>query len=192
MLYKRKGIARDFLHFHHSLILLSRRVEELGTGAAYCQLLDILFPGENLQMTSDHIWAFCAIKIFDTYLLVFAILFILVTGQVPISRVKFDPKQESDCLDNFKMICSTFNKLNVDKVMPRCKIILVARNLFLRVWMLIVWSASNSKTTSSSCTGSRSSLTKNPREGGQGWKKSCHKRKLKYFWCAAQHKSKSC
>jgi len=57
-----------------------RRVEELGTGAAYCQLLDILFP-----------------------------------GQVPISRVKFDPKQESDCLDNFKIICSTFTKLSIDK-----------------------------------------------------------------------------
>jgi len=57
-----------------------RRVEELGTGAAYCQLLHLLFP-----------------------------------GQVPISRVKFDPKQESDCLDNFKIICSTFTKLKIEK-----------------------------------------------------------------------------
>ena len=37
-------------------------------------------------------------------------------GQVPLSRVHFDPKQESDCLENFKIICSTFRKLDIDKV----------------------------------------------------------------------------
>jgi len=76
---QKKWNSQGFL-FHFSVVLFSRRVEELGTGAAYCQLLDILFP-----------------------------------GQIPISRVKFDPKQESDCLDNFKIICSTFTKLDIDK-----------------------------------------------------------------------------
>ena len=49
----------------------------------------------------------------------FLTLFKLDSGQVAISRVKFDPKQESDCLDNFKIICSIFTKLNIDKVIMR-------------------------------------------------------------------------
>ena len=46
---------------------------------------------------------------------IICILFVYA-GQVPLSRVHFDPKQESDCLENFKIICSTFRKLDIDKV----------------------------------------------------------------------------
>ena len=33
----------------------------------------------------------------------------------------FDPKQESDCLDNFKIICSTFRKLDIGKVIENIR-----------------------------------------------------------------------
>ena len=42
-------------------------------------------------------------------------------GQVPLSRVHFDPKQESDCLDNFKIVCSTFRKLDIDRVIENIR-----------------------------------------------------------------------
>ena len=35
------------MELNHSMTLVPRRVEELGTGAAYCQLLHLLFPGDT-------------------------------------------------------------------------------------------------------------------------------------------------
>ena len=51
---------------------------------------------------------------------IICILFVYA-GQVPLSRVHFDPKQESDCLENFKIICSTFRKLDIDKVIENIR-----------------------------------------------------------------------
>merc|ERR1712080_530795 len=56
------------------------KIEEMGTGAAYCQLMDILFP-----------------------------------GTVPLKRVKYSSKQETDAINNFKILQATFKKLNVDQ-----------------------------------------------------------------------------
>jgi len=55
-------------------------VEEMGTGAAYCQLMDHLFP-----------------------------------GTVPMKRVTFDPKQEFERIDNFKILQASFRKLSIEK-----------------------------------------------------------------------------
>jgi len=52
----------------------------MGTGAAYCQLMDILFP-----------------------------------GTIPLKRVKYSSKQETDAINNFKILQSSFKKLNVDQ-----------------------------------------------------------------------------
>jgi len=56
------------------------KIEEMGTGAAYCQLMDILFP-----------------------------------GTIPLKRVKYSSKQETDAINNFKILQSAFKKLNVDQ-----------------------------------------------------------------------------
>lgn len=56
------------------------KIEEMGTGAAYCQLMDILFP-----------------------------------GTIPLKRVKYSSKQETDAINNFKILQSSFKKLNVDQ-----------------------------------------------------------------------------
>jgi len=56
------------------------KIEEMGTGAAYCQLMDILFP-----------------------------------GTIPLKRVKYNSKQETDAINNFKILQGSFKKLNVDQ-----------------------------------------------------------------------------
>jgi len=56
------------------------KIEEMGTGAAYCQLMDILFP-----------------------------------GTIPLKRVKYNSKQETDAINNFKILQGAFKKLNVDQ-----------------------------------------------------------------------------
>jgi len=56
------------------------KIEEMGTGAAYCQLMDILFP-----------------------------------GTIPLKRVKYSSKQETDAINNFKILQASFKKLNVDQ-----------------------------------------------------------------------------
>jgi len=56
------------------------KIEEMGTGAAYCQLMDILFP-----------------------------------GTIPLKRVKYASKQETDAINNFKILQASFKKLNVDQ-----------------------------------------------------------------------------
>ena len=86
-------------------------------------------------------------------------------GQVPLSRVHFDPKQESDCLENFKIICSTFRKLDIDKVIDNIigGLRRIIQWLLSRVLMSTGWWSWSSKTTCFSSTGSRSSLTRRPR-----------------------------
>ena len=85
-------------------------------------------------------------------------------GQVPLSRVHFDPKQESDCLENFKIICSTFRKLDIDKVIDNIGgLRRIIQWLLSRVLMSTAWWSWSSKTTCFSSTGSRSSLTRRPR-----------------------------
>ena len=90
-------------------------------------------------------------------------------GQVPLSRVHFDPKQESDCLENFKIICSTFRKLDVDKVIDN--MLAIYAGLLSRVWMSTGWWSWSSKTTCFSSIGSRSSLTRRPRSK-EGYRES--------------------
>ena len=40
----------------------------------------------------------------------------LSTGTIPLKRVKYSSKQETDAINNFKILQSAFKKLNVDQV----------------------------------------------------------------------------
>jgi len=64
------------------------KIEEMGTGAAYCQLMDILFP-----------------------------------GTIPLKRVKYTSKQETDAINNFKILQASFKKLNVDQIVEVDKLV---------------------------------------------------------------------
>lgn len=64
------------------------KIEELCSGAAYCQFMDLLFP--------------------DT---------------IPVKRVKFQTKLEHEFISNFKILQSSFKKVNVDKIIPIEKLV---------------------------------------------------------------------
>ena len=57
--------------FYRIIVLslsLSRRVEEMGTGAAYCQLLHILFPGARMfDLFNAYFWPLSLIFQLDTF-----------------------------------------------------------------------------------------------------------------------------
>ncbi|CAI9727873.1 microtubule-associated protein RP/EB family member 3 [Octopus vulgaris] len=66
-----------------SLDLNYTKIEELCTGAAYAQFMDILFP-----------------------------------GSIPLKKIKFSTRLEHEYIQNFKLLQSSFCKLNVEQVVP--------------------------------------------------------------------------
>ena len=77
------------------------KIEELGSGAAYCQLMDMLFPGEKIEEN--------ALKPF--------IKTLQFAGVIQLKRVKFNSKQEHENINNFKLLQAAFKKMNVDQVL---------------------------------------------------------------------------
>ena len=74
------------------------KIEELGTGAAYCQFMDMLFPG----------------RVYYHHALFIVIIFLL--GSVPLKRVKYNSNLEYEHITNFKILQAAFKKMNVDQV----------------------------------------------------------------------------
>ena len=75
------------------------KIEELCTGAAYCQFMDMLFPGsiQIKKVTVIHLFfSFNVISI----------------------QVKFNTKQEHEYINNFKVLQASFKKMSVDKIVP--------------------------------------------------------------------------
>ncbi|EDW85011.2 uncharacterized protein Dwil_GK12829 [Drosophila willistoni] len=64
------------------------KIDDLCTGAAYCQFMDMLFPN-------------C----------------------IPVKRIKYQPNQEHEYIQNFKLLQASFKKLCVDKVIPIDKLV---------------------------------------------------------------------
>lgn len=71
-----------------SLAMNFTKIEQLCSGAVYCQFMDMLFP-----------------------------------GTIPIKKVKFTSKLETDSISNFKHLQNCFNKNGVDKVVPIEKLV---------------------------------------------------------------------
>ena len=76
------------------------KIEELGTGAAYCQFMDMMFPGSTFFLAT----------------LLNMFLFCLISGSVPLKRIKYNSKLEHEYITNFKILQASFKKLNVDQV----------------------------------------------------------------------------
>lgn len=83
------------------------KIEEMCTGAAYCQFMDMLFPGKSklrncevssIAFANAHKW--CLIS----------------SGTVPLKKVKFRTNLEHEYIHNFKLLQAAFKKMNVDKV----------------------------------------------------------------------------
>ena len=75
------------------------KIEELCTGAAYCQFMDMLFPG-SIQIKKV------------------IVIHIFLTFNVISSQVKFNTKQEHEYINNFKVLQASFKKMSVDKIVP--------------------------------------------------------------------------
>ncbi|XP_014780126.1 microtubule-associated protein RP/EB family member 1 isoform X2 [Octopus bimaculoides] len=71
-----------------SLDLNYTKIEELCSGAAYAQFMDILFP-----------------------------------GSIPLKKIKFSTRLEHEYIQNFKLLQSSFCKLNVEQVVPVEKLV---------------------------------------------------------------------
>ena len=54
-LWQTANLVSTIIDHHHIVKLSIRRVEEMGSGAAYCQLMDLLYPGEdNVTIIMSH------------------------------------------------------------------------------------------------------------------------------------------
>jgi len=83
------------------------KIEQAGSGAVYCQIMDSIF------------------------------------GDVGMSKVKFDTKQEYEYVSNFKVLQHTFDKHKIDKIIPvdrlmKCKF---QDNLEFMQWVKRFWDA---------------------------------------------------
>ena len=93
------------------------KVEELGSGAAYCQLMDMLFPGEKGEDRGGKCLG----------LITFNVQF---AGVIQLKRVKFNSKQEHENINNFKLLQAAFKKMNVDQVNAVCLLNLLVNQAF--------------------------------------------------------------
>ena len=102
------------------------KIEEMCSGSAYCQFMDMLFPGENDFI----IFVICTVVILlsiSTYGLVevaFQFILYIYIGSIPLKKVKFKTQLEHEYIQNFKVLQASFKKMNVDKVCmtPFCSI----------------------------------------------------------------------
>ena len=72
------------------------KIEEMCSGAAYCQFMDMLFPGKIIFIITN--------IISDTL------------GSISLKKVKFGTNLEHEFIQNFKILQNSFKKMNVDKV----------------------------------------------------------------------------
>ena len=71
------------------------RIEQLCSGAAYCQLMDILFPGEIYKSP---------------------IIYLQSSGCIHLKKVKFESNLEHEYIQNFQLVKIAFSALGVHKV----------------------------------------------------------------------------
>ena len=136
-----KHIVLIHIETHSSSIQTKfAKIEELCTGAAYCQFMDMLFPGsiQIKKVIVIHIFSFNVLS----------------------SQVKFNTKQEHEYINNFKVLQASFKKMSVDKIVPVDRLVkgkFQDNFEFLQVFFeTLVSSLIN---ISINCSGSRSSST---------------------------------
>ena len=76
----------------------------------------ILYPRQQYPNNAHHIRHLILLMIHYTFDACGTKLSRLFTGTMPLKRVKYSSKQETDAINNFKILQSAFKKLNVDQV----------------------------------------------------------------------------
>ena len=91
------------------------KIEEMCTGSAYCQFMDMLFPGKYLIL--KHLFSnFNIYSLWCTILIHIVSLFGYILGSIQLKKVKFKTNLEHEYIQNFKILQAAFKKVNVDKV----------------------------------------------------------------------------
>ncbi len=91
------------------------KVEEMCSGAAYCQFMDMLFPGKRES----------GVKLFNQesrlteFQLYYYCYYYLLLGSIQIKKVKFRTNLEHEYIHNFKLLQAGFKRMKVDKVGSR-------------------------------------------------------------------------
>lgn len=83
----------DLLQINYS------KIEQCGTGGAYCQILDSIYGASSLSSTVDSV-------------------LMRGIGDVPMQKVKMNAKHEYEFLANYKVMQLFFKQKKIDKVRP--------------------------------------------------------------------------
>ena len=81
-------------------------VSYLYLGAAYCQFMHMLFPGESYSFSG----------IYDCNYKYNLIILSSSSGSISLKKVKFATRLEHEYIQNFKTLQNSFKKVGVDKV----------------------------------------------------------------------------
>jgi hypothetical protein len=96
----------DLLAWLNDLLQINyTKVEQCGTGGAYCQILDSIYGeiiGRNQSRASDNT---------DNVL--------FTQGDIPMARVKMNAKHEYEFVANYKIMQNVFKAKKIDKVYTR-------------------------------------------------------------------------
>lgn len=132
----------DMLSWVNSTLMSNfTKIEELCTGAAYCQFMDMLFPGQYslaslFLLKNIKILELIAFEVYFAFFLIrFLLLYFVSVGSILLKRVKFKTNLEHEYIQNFKILQAAFKKMNVDKV----------RRFISRIFILRVFTLSNRK-----------------------------------------------
>jgi RP/EB family microtubule-associated protein len=81
------------------------KVEQCGTGGAYCQIMDSVYgePHISVELLRSR-------RVLTSYL----------SGDVPMARVKMNAKHEYEFIANFKVLQNVFKAKKVEKVCGYC------------------------------------------------------------------------
>ena len=108
----------DLLAWLNNLLQLNyTKVEQCGTGAAYCQIIDSIYGARDSPLIFLNIPTFFC--------------FSPSLGDVPMQRVKMNAKHEYEFIANFKVLQNIFKAKRIDKVR-----ILLSRPIILKFIIL--------------------------------------------------------
>lgn len=89
------------------------KIEQMGTGGAYCQIIDSIYGSSCFNIVCQDIVTI------DLLYAPVSHSFLPLSGDVPMGRVKLNAKHEYEYLANFKILQNLFKAHKIDKVSGR-------------------------------------------------------------------------
>ena len=104
----------DLLAWLNELLQINyTKIEQCGTGGAYCQILDSIYGTVYLHrvLVSHH---------YEHPFIHIHLVFSFILGDLPMNRVKMNAKHEYEYLANYKVMQNVFKGKKIDKVSFIC------------------------------------------------------------------------